>query len=184
MDAVSPAGLRIDLHNGFYLDSVHDGDQAAYVEHFRDKDMTDRLLKVPFPYTDEDADKWVRYCLAAEFRQTHPHHFAFRRADGFLIGGIGLQFNSGFDRHRAELGYWLARNYRGRGLASAAVRAVVLYGFHELGLFRIQATSFASNVESHRVLERTGFVREGFLAAFHMKDGVPIDAHMFAILRS
>jgi ribosomal-protein-alanine N-acetyltransferase len=176
--------MRIELHDGFHLSPVRDGDQAAYVEHFSDKDTTDRLLAIPYPYTAEDAEDWVRLHVDAACKEPRPSHFALRRADGFLIGGIGLQLNSGAARHRAELGYWIAKDYRGRGLTTAAVRALARYAFQDLGLRRIEATSFSHNLASHRVLEKAGFTREGFLAAYHIKDGILIDAYMFAIVAS
>jgi RimJ/RimL family protein N-acetyltransferase len=172
--------MHIDLHDGFHLSPVRDGDQPAYVEHLSDKETTDLLLKIPYPYTAEHAEFWVRFRLEAALKESRLSHFALRRPDGFLIGGIGLEMNTGTAAHRAELGYWIAKNYRCRGLATAAVGAMVRYAFHELGLKRIEATSFSHNLASHRVLEKAGFVREGFLAAYHLKNGILIDAYMFS----
>jgi ribosomal-protein-alanine N-acetyltransferase len=176
--------MRIDLHDGFYLSPVRDGDEAAYVEHFRDKDTTDRLVKIPYPYTDKDAEFWVRFCVDAENKNNRPNHFAIRRADGFLVGGIGLQLGAVTSAHRAELGYWLAKDYRGRGLASASVSEVVRFAFEKFGLRRVEATAAIHNVPSHRVLEKAGFTREGFLAHYHIKNGELIDVYLFSILES
>jgi ribosomal-protein-alanine N-acetyltransferase len=173
--------MRIDLHEGFYLDAVREGDQPAYVEHLRDKRTVDCLLKIPYPYTAADAEWWVRHCL--ELLRTEPNqtHFAIRRPDGFLIGGIGLVPNASIP-HRAELGYWLARDYRRRGVATAAARAVTGHGFEILGLQRIEATAFTANTISQGVLEKAGFTREGILKGYHLKDGRLIDACMYACL--
>ena len=59
---------------------------------------------------------------------------------------------------------------------------MVAYGFEELSLKRIEATASSLNLASHRVLEKAGFTREGFLAAFYLKDGVLIDVYMFSLL--
>lgn len=174
--------MRFDLHDGFHLSPVRDGDQAAYVEHFLDKDLTDRLLRIPFPYKQEDAEFWVRFCTDHELKSCRPHHFAFRRSDGFLVGGIGLEVGKGTAQHRAELGYWLAKDYRGRGLAAAGTQAIVGFGFAELGLKRIEATASAHNPQSQQVLEKAGFTREGFLAKYHIKDGKLIDVYLYSIL--
>ncbi len=48
--------MRIDLHDGFHLSPVCDGDQPAYIEHMRDKQITDFMLMIPYPYTQEHAD--------------------------------------------------------------------------------------------------------------------------------
>jgi len=177
--------MRIDLHDGFYLSPVREGDQVAYVKHFRDKDITDRLHKVHHPYTEKDAENWVQSRIDAARKQPHETHFALRRADGFLIGGAGIVLNKNDGAaHRAELGYWLAKNYRGRGLASAAVRAVSQYAFQTFGLRRIEALPFAHNAASHRTLKKAGFKREGVLAAYHLKNGILQDACMYALVKT
>jgi ribosomal-protein-alanine N-acetyltransferase len=176
--------MRIELHDGFYLSPVQEGDQDAYLEHFRDKETTDRLLKIPFPYTREDAEKWIGFCIESAAQRARPHQFAVRRADGFLVGGVGLMLHSGTSQHRAELGYWMARDHRGRGVATAGARAMVRYAFGDLGLRRIEATSSPHNLASHCVLEKAGFQREGLLASYHIKDGVLLDVILFAILAS
>ena len=175
--------MRIDLQDGFYLSPVRNGDQAAYVEHFGDKDTTDRLLKITYPYTEKDAEAWVRFRLDAAQKQDHETSFALRRPDGFLVGGAGLVLNGGFAAHRAEIGYWVAKDYRGRGLATAAVNALIHYAFQDLKLRRIEATAFPHNPASHRVLEKAGFKREGILAGFHLKKGELLDACMYALVK-
>lgn len=172
--------MRIDLHDGFYLDQIRDGDQPAYVEHFSDKDTADRLLKIPFPYTEAHADFWVKHCTNLARQETDPHQFALRRPDGFLIGGIGLVLDKGMADHRAETGYWVAIGYRGRGLATAAVQAITQHAFQRLDIKRIEAYPFSGNLESCRVLEKAGFMREGLLVGYHLKEGALIDAHLFA----
>jgi len=174
--------MRLDLHDGYHLSAVRDGDQPAYIEHFSDKDTTDRLMKIPFPYTEKDAESWVRFRLDAARTQPHETSFALRRADGFLIGGAGVVLNGGSASHRAEIGYWVARDYRNHGLATAAVRALSGYAFETLGLRRLEATAFPHNIASHRVLEKAGYRREGVLTGYHLKHGILLDACMYALV--
>jgi RimJ/RimL family protein N-acetyltransferase len=174
--------MHVDLGDGFHLTPVRDGDQAAYIEHLRDKEITDFMILIPFPYTKDNADAWVRHCL--EMSRQHPHvtEFAIRRPDGLLIGGIGVLLHRGKGSHRGELGYWLTKPYRGRGLMTRAVQTIVAYGFETLGLKRIEATAFTHNPASQRVLEKAGLTREGTLAGWHFKNGKLIDVCMFAIV--
>jgi len=174
--------MQLDLGDGFHLTEVREGDQAAYVEDFRDKEITDFMLLIPYPYLPEHAEFWVRHCLEMSRSQPHPSEFAIRRPDGFLVGGIGLLLHTGKGSHRGELGYWLTKPYRGRGLMTRAVKAAVAYGFETLGLKRLEATAFTHNAASQRVLERAGLSREGTLHGWHCKDGKLIDAVMFAIV--
>jgi RimJ/RimL family protein N-acetyltransferase len=175
--------MRIDLTDGYYLSPIRDGDQDAYLEHFADEETTDRLLLVPFPYTKDDAETWVKSRQEAARIEPHETHFALRRADGFLIGGIGLRLNEGpHAAHRAELGYWLARDYRNRGLITTAVGEITRYGFSRLRLTRIEATTCGGNAASQRVLEKARFAFEGVLRGYHRKNGRSIDVRMYACL--
>ena len=77
-----------------------------------------------------------------------------------LIGTCGL-WRLDAENHRAELGYMLAPAHQGRGLISEAISAVCRHGFESLQLHSIEAHVDPANAASVRVLERTGFVREG-----------------------
>ncbi len=57
----------------------------------------------------------------------------------------------------AELGYWLAEPYWGRGLMSEAVSALIVRAFNELGYERIWCGYYDGNERSQRVMERCGF---------------------------
>ncbi len=174
--------MQIDIGEGFHLTPVREGDQAAYVEHLRDKEITDFMLVIPFPYLPEHADFWVNFCLDYQKQQPHPTELVIRRPDGFLVGTIGIMSHTGKGSHRGEFGYWLSKAYRGQGLMTRAVRAMTTYGFDTLGLLRMEATAFIHNPASQRVLERAGLKREGVLAGWHCKEGKLIDAVMFAIV--
>ena len=66
----------------------------------------------------------------------------------------------------ADLGYWVSQEYNGRGVATAAVAAVVRRAFDELVLHRIQAGTLVHNLGSQRVLLRNGFDRIGLAPAY------------------
>ena len=63
-------------------------------------------------------------------------------------------------RRTAEIGYWLAEPFWGRGIATDAVRAIVDYAFASFGLIGVEAHVFEWNLASCRVLEKVGFVQE------------------------
>ena len=109
-------------------------------------------------------------------------HFAVCDAAG-PIGGMGLTTRQGDLRHSAEIGYWLGRPFWGRGIATAAVKVLTAYGFETLGLIRIDARVRTGNAASVRVLEKVGYQREGLLRRAALKDGVPVDNLLYAILR-
>ncbi|MBC8073724.1 MAG: GNAT family N-acetyltransferase [Deltaproteobacteria bacterium] len=132
----------------------------------------------PHPYTREDAERWVAYNegLAPVL------NFAIE-LDDRVVGGLGLVLGQDVHRYSAELGYWLARAVWGRGLATAAVRALVRYAFEELELVRLHAGVFVWNPASARVLEKSGFERECLMRSWAFKDGELVDAWAYACVR-
>ncbi|GIG67994.1 alanine acetyltransferase [Phytomonospora endophytica] len=91
--------------------------------------------------------------------------------DGEIAGLIKL---SGIVRgafQSCSVGYWVDGHRNGRGLASAAVAAMVRVAFDEFGLHRVQAEILEHNTGSRRVLERNGFIRYGFAPDYLHIDG-------------
>ncbi len=83
------------------------------------------------------------------------------RADSRMIGTCGFTSFS-YPSDVGEVGYVLSPAYRGRGLATEAVRAVMGFGFRELSLHRIEAHFIEGNDASRRLMERVGMTFEGF----------------------
>ena len=81
---------------------------------------------------------------------------------GRLIGNCGLRRKPENDRE-ADIGYELAPEYWNQGYATEAAKAMVRFGFRELGLHRISSWCIADNVASARVLEKAGLRLEGRL---------------------
>ena len=132
----------------------------------------------PHPYTDRDAREWVR--LAAG--QTPETHFALTSADT-VVGGIGIRIGDDVFRRSAEIGYWLGAPYWGRGMATAAVRALTDWAFETHDLVRLWGSVFAWNPASARVLEKAGYVCEGRLRQSVIKDGLLTDQLLYARVR-
>jgi ribosomal-protein-alanine N-acetyltransferase len=137
---------------------------------------------IPHPYEDGMAEEWIR---------THPKAFEEGKGvifaitlceDKTLIGAIGLTIER--DHERAELGYWIGKPYWGNGYCTEAARAVLNYGFAELGLNRIYATHFSRNPASGRVMEKIGMACEGCQRQHFRKWGTFEDLKVYAILRA
>jgi RimJ/RimL family protein N-acetyltransferase len=129
----------------------------------------------PFPYTIVDA----RSFLAATLAETPELRFCIA-CRGAAIGGIGLRPWTDVERFSAEIGYWLGEAFWGRGIATAAIRAVTQHGFEALGLHRIFALPYARNAPSLRALEKAGYVCEGRLRKSAFKDGQFEDQLLYA----
>jgi len=103
--------------------------------------------------------------------------------DGSVVGGIGLQLGHDIERVSAEIGYWLGQPFWGRGLATAALRAVTDFAFAKFELTRLFAVPFESNSASIRVLEKAGYVLEGRLRQSAIKYGEVMDQRLYAAYR-
>jgi ribosomal-protein-alanine N-acetyltransferase len=88
-------------------------------------------------------------------------HYWTIRVDGALAGDISISHIQRGALQNANLGYLVDVAFRGRGVATAAVRLAVEHAFGEVGLHRLEAGVMPSNVASQRVLERAGFTRVG-----------------------
>ena len=175
--------MKIVVNDQVHLSEFRSSDKPALIQHLNDRDIYDRTLRIPFPYTDADADEWLARVAKITEQHGQPVHFAIRTADDALIGGCGFDDFQVGKSHRAEVGYWLAKPFWGRGIMTAVVQRVCQHAFEEFGLVKITAHVFTHNPASARVLEKCGFQQEGFLRKHFLKDGQFIDARLFALLR-
>ncbi|MDO8039322.1 GNAT family N-acetyltransferase [Janthinobacterium sp. SUN137] len=100
-----------------------------------------------------------------------------------LCGSIRLKDIDTEDR-KAKIGYYLGRQFQGRGIASAAVRAVLAHAFGALQLHRIELQCAAGNGASMALAERLGFAHEGVLRQAELLNGVFVDLHVFGLLQA
>jgi ribosomal-protein-alanine N-acetyltransferase len=174
--------VKLPLEGGFFVSDIEPGDKAAYLEHLQEKEIYDRTLAIPYPYTEEAADWWIQHVAEETKAQGRSVNWAIRRSDGYLIGGIGHHELVVGKTHKAEIGYWLAKPYWGRGIMTDAVRRVSDFSFRELQLIRLTAHVFAFNTASARVLEKAGYQLEGRLRLHYKKNGRLGDGLLYAKL--
>jgi RimJ/RimL family protein N-acetyltransferase len=172
--------MIIDVNERIHLTEFRSADKSALIAHLADREIYERTLRIPFPYTEAEADQWL--AIATGENQRHVIAFAIRNTDGALIGSCGVEGWNGGTSHRAEIGYWLARTYWGQGVMTAVVRQVCAFAFADLGLRKLCAQVFANNPASARVLEKCGFECEGYLRCHYFKDGRYIDALTYGLL--
>ncbi|HWO24538.1 MAG TPA: GNAT family N-acetyltransferase [Kofleriaceae bacterium] len=106
------------------------------------------------PWGEEQARAFVERQIAAEAAHGFCLWGLIERAAGRLIGQCGLQ-RAG-DTGETEIGWWLARDRWGQGLATEAARAVVAFAFEELRLPRLISIAQPANTGSIDVMRRLG----------------------------
>jgi RimJ/RimL family protein N-acetyltransferase len=144
----------------------------------QDSEIARWLAFVPQPYTEEHARFYVQDCIDAPEERTP---FAITDAGtGEVIGSIDMHINR---MQTGHIGYWLAAEARGRGLTTAALRALSRWAVEELGLGRVELVTDPDNIASQRVAEKAGFQREGVLRSILVnRDGSRRDGVMFSLL--
>lgn len=131
--------------------------------------------RFPHPYTQADADWWVKFAS-----ESTPGTILAIDVDGEAIGSIGLELHTDIERCSAEVGYWLSEQHWGKGIMTAALRVFTTFAFEQFDLTRLYAVPFVRNVASVRILEKTGYQREGLMRRSAIKDGVVLDQFLYA----
>ncbi|MFK3676157.1 GNAT family N-acetyltransferase [Microbacterium sp. NPDC090218] len=153
MESVTLTTERLVLH------APTDADVEAIERACQDPEIP-RWTTVPSPYTREHAEGFV--ALVAEWWAEGSQTIWGIYAEGEFVGVIGLHH---IQEHaaggHAELGFWVAAEARGKGYVLEAARAVIDWGFTELGLARIHWQAVAGNVPSARAARALGFRFEG-----------------------
>ncbi|MDP2409393.1 MAG: GNAT family protein [Pseudolabrys sp.] len=107
----------------------------------------------------------------------------FRSEDNALVGGLTLANIRRGVAQAGSIGYWIGAPFARRGYMSAAMRALVPFGFRTLRLHRLEAACIPGNAASVRLLEKTGFTREGYARAYLCINGVWQDHLLYARLQ-
>jgi [ribosomal protein S5]-alanine N-acetyltransferase len=145
------------------------------------REIADTTLSIPHPYELDHAVAWIEQ-QRKEAARGRAISFAVRLSNRTLIGSCGLR---DIDREhlQAELGFWIGRDWWGKGYAREAAAAVLRFGFETLALNRIYAHHMARNPAAGRVLEACGMRREGLLRQRVRKWDVYEDVVLYAALR-
>ena len=160
-----------------------ESDQAAVLCSLANEPkIADNTANIPSPYTLETArtfiDEMQDKYRAGDLLSLGMH----LRETGELIGIVSLRLNA--RHHYGHLGGWVAAHCRNQGYAAEAARAVMDFGFTELGLYRVGSQCFGRNKESARVMEKIGLLYEGCMRAAFLKNGVYEDLLGFAAVRN
>ncbi|MBS1795317.1 MAG: GNAT family N-acetyltransferase [Acidobacteria bacterium] len=129
----------------------------------------------------DSAEKWAKFLAAVVDNERILYRAV--EIDGRVGGAIGIGPQTGVHRRNAELGYWLAEEFWGRGIITAAIREIVALGFAAFDIDRIFARPFESNAGSHRALEKAGFRLEARFEKTIVKDGALLDELVYAVRR-
>ncbi|MBR9689304.1 MAG: GNAT family N-acetyltransferase [Candidatus Altiarchaeota archaeon] len=152
-------------------------------QHIRFREISRWTKNIPYPYPRNGAEKFIQK-KQREFASGKSYNFGIiLNETDKLIGSIGLGDIKPIEK-KTFIGYWLSKDFWGRGIMTEAVNLVLDFGFNQLKLHKISAGIFSVNTGSKRVLEKCGFKREGLLRDERFKRGSWHDEFRYGILKT
>lgn len=178
--------LNVDLisqENNFeiILTELRENDEDFLVDCMKTEDISRYTLRIPFPYTKDDAIFWINYCKQQSIEKECLWFFAIRllNDNNRVIGGISI--NDLVDGI-AEIGYWLSPNYWGKGIIPATIQTFCNYienNNHLYHIKRLEAHIFTANIQSQKAIMKCGFTYEGEMPNMFQKNGIYLDTKRF-----
>lgn len=160
------------------LRNFNEFDSASLVQVLNESEVVKYLSsKIPTPYTLQDAKWWI----------TTGSKMGIVKAiecNGKLVGCIGAERGENEYQRSAEVGYWIARDKWGQGIATQAIAEFTPYVFQTSDIERLFASVFSGNMASMRVLEKCGFELEGVHNRAIYKNNTFYNDHVFALLKT
>ena len=161
------------------LREIEDSDAQDYFEYMSNNAMEGFLTKENRPNSVEKALKEVKY-WGSLFPQKRSIYWAIAlKESNKMIGTAGFNLIS-FPNSRAEISYDLSLEYWGKGVMLKSINGILKFADVALELVRIQATVIVDNERSIKVLERTGFKKEGLLEKYEVVEGEHKDYYMYS----
>jgi RimJ/RimL family protein N-acetyltransferase len=165
--------IRLDL-----LDSRY----AADFERLLEDPEVVRNTRVPSAPPADFVSTWLgRY--SEGWRDGSRAGFAVLSTEGQFLGFGGI-VDLDLDAGQGEIGYVVAREARGRGIARRALGLITGWALDDLGLERVELRIDPENTASIRVAEGCAYIREGVLRSLHFKENLRADTVIYSLLRS
>ena len=132
------------------------------------------------PNTVDDTKDFIQGAISRRLKSPRvDYELAVEHPEVGLIGGCGIY---GFEVWKAEIGYTLRRDMWGKGYGTEVVATLIHFGFHQLGLHRVEASCDTRNIASYRVMEKNGMLREGTLRENKKIHGEWRSSYIYSIL--
>lgn len=143
---------------------------------------TMKFIPRPLVKTEEDALNHFKM-IDEKIEKNEGINWAITvRGNPKLIGIIG-HYRIQPENHRCEIGYMILPQYKGQGIVTEAIKAVLEYGFEDMNMHSIEAVIDPDNIASERVLQKNGFVKEAHILENEYYDGKFWDTVIYSILK-
>jgi RimJ/RimL family protein N-acetyltransferase len=149
------------------------------VEFLGHRSVTDFLLFFTYPIIPEQVQDWLKNIIEAKPEQC-VYWGIIEKSQNKLIGVLSLTMDP--FNHKTEMGYWLDKDYWGKGYMAEAAWRAIEYVFEDLKLHRIDLTHMVANTRSQSVAQKLGFQLEGCWREGHFKSGAYKDVKIYGML--
>lgn len=164
------------------LNGMRAADIPTIIHLANDEEVVRHTMGMPFPYEEADAIKLL-YRAITGLEEEKAYLLAIRwKSSREFLGAIGLHLIP--EQQKAEVGYWIGKEYWGQGISSEALGCMLAFGFKVLKLNKILATHTTTNMASAAVMKKNGMIFEGESIADSKRNGVWRDVHHYRLLRS
>ena len=137
--------------------------------------LSDRL---PYPYTEADADWWLGMVAENDGKEGVWRAIV---VDGQIVGSISVESKADENYAVGAIGYMILTPFWSQGIGTEAVRQICGIAFRELALERIIGEVFPENLASARVLEKNGFRLEETKVSAVVKGGKAMDVRVYVL---
>ena len=162
--------MTVDLHKWTF------SDREALMALCNAVDRTFLSDRLPYPYTEADADWWLGMVAENDGKEGVWRAIV---VDGRIVGSISVERLANDQRNAGSIGYMILTPFWSQGIGTEAVRKICGMAFQELALERIIGEVFPGNLASARVLEKNGFRLEGTKVGAVVKGGRVMDVRVY-----
>ena len=155
-------------------------DFSTLAKYLNNKKIWDNCRdNLPYPYSESDAQQFIRFVL----NQSEQNNYCIE-VNQEAVGNISFSRGIDVERYNAELGYWLAEPYWGKGIMTQMLVLAIRSYFSHTDVIRVYANVYAGNMPSMRVLEKVGFRKCGIHRNAYFKNGNFLDCHCYELLKA
>jgi RimJ/RimL family protein N-acetyltransferase len=158
-------------------------DAGAAIPLLNDRAIARFIPLIPSPYRRRDWLSFIRKNSGKPEKRPEGLSYPFViEMDGRMIGMIGMRWDA--KDSAANIGYWVGRPYRRKGIATEAAQGLTDHAFGKLRAEKVWATVLKGNAGSPKVLKACGMRYEGTLRSHQVHRGRRVDVEHYSVLRS
>lgn len=165
-------GKRVILRRLKHTDAKH------IHKHAKHKEIA-KFTELPHPYRLKHAKDFIKDTN----KRDNEYSFGIQPKESKEVIGIVTLSKIDSEHKKARIGFWLGKEYHGKGIMSEALPLALDFAFNKLKLNRVSCSVFKDNIASHKLVEKFGFKHEGISRQEEFRFGKYHDTYDYGLLR-